>query len=357
MAGLGILYHYFEASPEYRDNLLHFLLFGWRPDAEIYVIQSSPCSVPLPAADNLHYVTAPNRNHDFGGYATALAGPVDPAAHDHLLFINSSVRGPYLPPHLGNDWVAPFLAPFARPDVGISGASINILAADTIDSQNYARRHGGSPPFSHVQSMAYCLPRASLALLMDAGFFANDTALGKAEVIADYEIRLSQTLIAAGFDLACLLPEYDTIDYRRPHGDINPTSLNGDACFADSYFGRTLHPYEVMFVKTNRQLWPNVLLDRLSLSRLHRGAPLPEAYWSEGIADYAARLRATEMESRLAGPLEAAKAAALDAILADIQRVLVGPFPPARPTPQDPAKAWALDTILAGINRVLHGPG
>ena len=62
--------------------------------------------------------------------------------------------------------------------------------------------------------------------------------LDNTHLIIDFEILMSQTLIKAGWNIRCLLPEYNVIDYRHAHADVNPTSVND---FRFTYLYRKFH--------------------------------------------------------------------------------------------------------------------
>ena len=108
------------------------------------------------------------------------------------------------------------------------------------------------------------LKMKSLLHLIKIGFFASSAIYDKEDAIRDYEVKLSQLIKKQGWNLKSLLPEYNAIDYRVPHQDINPTSNQGDPCFKDAYFGRTIHPHEIIFIKTNRDLYSLAYFDRLT---------------------------------------------------------------------------------------------
>jgi hypothetical protein len=63
-----------------------------------------------------------------------------------------------------------------------------------------------------------------------------------------------------------MLPEYNQIDYREALTDLNPTSREGDSGFEHSYFGRSAHPYESIFIKTSRNTFSGKDLMRLAYS-------------------------------------------------------------------------------------------
>lgn len=63
-----------------------------------------------------------------------------------------------------------------------------------------------------------------------------------------------------------------------PHGEINPSAVNGDPCFPEAYFGRSLHPFEVVFVKTDRKFVDPGYLRFLEASQLAGVGPEASAY-------------------------------------------------------------------------------
>jgi hypothetical protein len=262
-----VIYHYFETDASYRDNLLHFLLFGVLPELDYIFVMSGNHFVQLPELPNVrYYFTAPQKS-DFGGYAQLINEGLNLDTYANIFFINSSVRGPFIPPHHQQAWYEAFLEQM-QGDVGMAGISICILKEDFRHSINYQARYGGSPPYSHVQTMAYVLRKEVLAKLVDDGFYREDRDATKTLAIEDYEIHLSQLVIEQGWNLRCLLPEFNSIDYRLPHINPNPTSTVGDPNEVLGYFGRSVHPYETIFVKTNRDLYTEAYLDRLAYSML-----------------------------------------------------------------------------------------
>jgi len=264
-----VVYQFFQKDESYVDNFLHFLVEGYDEANDHVVVVAGPCTIALPRLRKLRYLFTENKNHDYGGYCEVVNNCAAIFDYERVFFVNSSVRGPFVPPMETRKWTQIFRDKLVD-GVGLVGSSINILTGPVADS--YQARHGGQPPYSHVQTMAYCLPRAALRSLHARGFYAITQALPKQEVIEEYEVRLSQWLLSECWDIACLLPEYDAIDYRQPHAEINPTSVNGDPSHPNGYFGRSAHPYEVMFVKTNRGIFTEAYLDRLALSTLDEHA-------------------------------------------------------------------------------------
>lgn len=260
-----IFYHYFEKDAEYIDNFYHFLRFGYLPTKDYVIIISGDCSVELPQLRNVKYIFTENQNNDYGGYCNAIKAMPDVLDYDYFFFINSSVRGPFTLANDDREWTENFKQ-YLDNDVALVGISINILHTDTIFSEIYERSYGGLKPYSHVQTTAYALHRRGLETLIDERFYEVNQAMVKEDVITHYELRLSQLLIEKGWNIKCLLPEYNQIDYRLPHQDINPTSGAGDPTYPFAYFGRTFHPYEQIFIKTNREMLKIQYLNRLAYS-------------------------------------------------------------------------------------------
>lgn len=51
--------------------------------------------------DNAEYVKHANECYDWGTFGWAIReGIIDPGAYKYFIFLNSSVRGPFLPPYL-----------------------------------------------------------------------------------------------------------------------------------------------------------------------------------------------------------------------------------------------------------------
>jgi hypothetical protein len=260
-----VIYHYFEKDASYRDNLLHFLLFGVLPELDYIFVMSGNHSVQLSELPNVRYLFTEPKKSDFGGYSQLINEGLNVDPYDNIFFINSSVRGPFVPPYCHQPWYEAFLEQM-QSDVGMVGTSICTLKESFRHSINYQSRYGGIPPYSHVQTMAYVLRREVLTQLIADGFYQKDRDSTKTLAIEDYEIHLSQLVLKQGWNLHCLLPEFNSIDYRLSHTNPNPNSTVGDPNEVLGYFGRSAHPYETIFVKTNRDLYTEAYLDRLSYS-------------------------------------------------------------------------------------------
>ena len=96
-----------------------------------------------------------------------------------------------------------------------------------------------------------------LKFLLDKNLFENNNYNNYVEFIAIKEILMSQLVLKNNWNISCIIPEYQNIDYRLLKNDINLSSINGDPNFSNACFNRTIHPYENIFIKINRNMCVN----------------------------------------------------------------------------------------------------
>ena len=264
-----VLYHYYEKDQSYIDNFAHFLRFGFDPNLDYLIIIAGECSLDLPSLDNVQYFFSENKNFDYGGYCAAIKTLDLWQMYDFYLFINSSVRGPFLPAYCNQEWTKLFIKQLSD-EVGIVGSAISLTPSEHSISRLYHEKYGilerNNHLLAHVQTTCYALSRGVLGQLIQLGFYEENKDLTKDEAVRDYEMRLSQFILDMGLNLRCMLPEYNQTDYRKVREDMNTTSREGDSGFERSYFGRSAHPYESIFIKTSRNTFSEVDLMRFAFS-------------------------------------------------------------------------------------------
>ena len=251
---VAVFYHYFERDEAYRDNLVLFLATGYSPDVDFYIIIAGKCSIDLPQRPNIIYIHAENKNHDYGGYCQALAHINNIDKYDACIFINSSVRGPFVGSYFQDDWTKIYTQ-CLKDDVHLVGATINAMVGDFPEFDFLTTDYHYPKPYSHVQTTTYAMSRKALQHLLKIGFYDNTDEMPKIQTIALYELRLSQEIKKQGWNMKSLCAPYNSIDYRTPHEEINPTAVNGDPIYAGAFFGRTLSPLECVFMKINRDIF------------------------------------------------------------------------------------------------------
>ena len=247
----AIIYHYFERDEQYRDNLIYFLSVGLEADVDYYFYLSSEATVEFPNMKNLKVTRIKNENLDFGG-VKSFSKEIGARDYDNLVFLNSSVRGPFLPTYANRPWHQCFTSKLSE-STGLIGSSINELAVEDWFSVEFEKIYDYEPPFPHVQSYAYAISRSAYKHLYDFGFYELEKVLNKDQIIMRYEILQSQILMGEGFSIGSLLPSQKKITRHK----LEVSGLNCEVAEApgsssimrDSYFGRTLSPLETIFIK------------------------------------------------------------------------------------------------------------
>lgn len=244
-----VLYHYYEKDEIYKGNLEYFLRHGVLDGVDYLVIINGGCTASLIKRDNVKYMGRDNVGFDFGGYIDVINFHRNIDGYDYIFFINSIVRGPFLPNYVTRPWVEPFLDLFTG-DVKLAGASVNVLRPGSRLSDMFAQLSPGyRAPYSHVQTAMFAMDRDCLAYLRERGFFSRGNAPNKLESIFHYEILMSQQVLQKGWNIAGILPEY-RVDYRTLELDPNPESVDGNMWYPNAYRGRNIHPFETIFFNT-----------------------------------------------------------------------------------------------------------
>jgi len=262
MNKIVVLFSYYEKNDIYKKNLEFFLKLGVYDECDYVFIISGTSTVNIPEKSNIKVLYRDNIDYDFGAYTDGLK-IIDINKYDYFTFINSSVRGPFIPSFVNIKWYQPFIN-LLKDNVKLVGTTINILNTESSSElQLFRKLTNFEKPYTHVQSQMFVVDRDCLTYLINNNFFTNYTYQNYSEFIAITEILMSQLVLKNGWNISCVVPEYQNQDYKLLKEDINKTSINGDPNFTGACFGRTIHPYECIFIKINRNLCFNEI-DSLS---------------------------------------------------------------------------------------------
>jgi hypothetical protein len=166
--------------------------------------------------------------------------------YDYFIFLNDTIRGPFGDRH----WIQTFCELLDQ-KTKLAGITINCHTGIYLP---YFKNKKSVP---HVQTMLWCTDQIGLQIVkpvLSLNVRAQkelDRELNKTEVVIFQEIGLSQQILAESFNLRCILEPYEE-DYTKGNIMINTETQGGDPWYEGSYFGRSLHPYETIFFKTNR---------------------------------------------------------------------------------------------------------
>jgi hypothetical protein len=260
MSKLAVIYAYFEKNEEYRTNLDYFVKKGVYPNDEnidYYFVVNGETNYVFPEYNNVQVVYRENVGFDFAGYncGIQLAKNVQ-TTYDYYFFINTSCRGPFIPEYCERmKWTEPFLNLFKKDEtIKLVGSTINMLT--------WSFR-------PHVQSYMFCIQQDALRYIEDTSNVFEKSYDNIMDVVGNQEIELSLCLLRNGWNISCLLPEWQNINYSLMLKQLveggtyssitinnrtyNGTFYDGDITWPGKLcFGRDIHPYEVVFIKTER---------------------------------------------------------------------------------------------------------
>ena len=183
-----------------------------------------------------------------------------PGKYTLVVLMNASVRGPFMPSYASSafTWVDAFISRLGGADgVRMVGTTINCLSS---------RRDAASGAFSslHVQSMVLALDRPGLHA-MHPMLRCYDEML---EAISHGEVGSTQAVLTAGYAVAALQSSWRGFAVRKDNLASDEVvrrcaavleDSGGDPVTPGAYLRGDVHPYEVIFIKTNRHLDANVL--------------------------------------------------------------------------------------------------
>ena len=248
---LAVIYHYFEADESYRDNFIFFLNTAINNCSRYFIYISGVCTVTLPELPNAEFYFIENKNFDFGALSefSKHHACMD---YDTYLFVNSSMRGPFLPEYYDKSWQA-VLASRLTEKIALVGSSINLLPQDSETSLEFSKKTSYLAPFIHVQTTAYAMSSNIYKQMHRKGFYNINHNLNKLEAICYYELGLSQEIMKMGFKIAAILPTYDEFCLSKKTLDFEHNLKNGDPLNKSIFYGRSASPFEVLFVKPKRR--------------------------------------------------------------------------------------------------------
>ena len=273
MAPTTLIIYAYSHSDNYDSlaNLNYFLkvVIVNNPDYYFIIVSNGQLPDIIQQEDNIHVIQRDNTGYDFGAWAAAI-DTIKIDDYNYFVFINSSVRGPFLPSYVDSyQWPTILTQRLEANDdsqipVKLVGTTINVLGWPM------GRGHG-IPVGPHVQSMCWATDKIGLLLLIKKGILAS--ADNKLVAITNHEVAMSQVMLEHGYNIDCLLVSHQ----NRQWSSLNDTDwilmtahnspVGGDVTYRGQYYGQTLHPYEVMFIKTSRDL-DIKQLDYLTLNHL-----------------------------------------------------------------------------------------
>lgn len=183
-----------------------------------------------------------NVGMDFASHNVSLAWVRSQrATYRYIIFLNSSVRGPFIPAYMPPwwQWTQAFTD---RLDAGHSLVACSLTCLPDVDA-------GGPGP--RAESWAFALDGRGLNAAVQRGVFdVRECKLCDDGIVVAGEYGLSKAVLAANLSLTTLLYRYrDDTDWSQP-GNWNCND-NAHPSRQGTYGGVSQHPFEILFVKAS----------------------------------------------------------------------------------------------------------
>ena len=173
-----------------------------------------------------------------------------------FVFINSSVRGPYLPLWFHNlvvSWTTALTGGLNEHDK-LVGTTMNRCGGN--GGWQLLPLSCSAPP--HVQSMVFATDTVGMELLFlpkenrSPPIFAVRNSRNYDDTIKELEIGLSEVMREAGFGVRAISMSELAMEIHSQRDANNGKGLHGDLHFEQMYFGHNINPLDSLFWKTNR---------------------------------------------------------------------------------------------------------
>ena len=244
---LCCIYAYYEKDDLYRSNFIYFLNNAILDNVDYYFVINGEYTVKIQDAPNIRVIERDNIGYDFGAYSSVIKTLYQ--EYDYYIFLNATVKGPYLNKNANDNWVDLFLKLF-KTNVKLVGTSI--CFSDSLDIKNTFHKNS----IYYVQTQFFIIKSDFFNYLKNVENFFNEEELNKITdmhyVIINKEIKLSYLCYKFGGKINCYLEKYKDLDHEKINYDINNSSFYGDAYWNNAYFCNTIMPEDVVFYKNKR---------------------------------------------------------------------------------------------------------
>ncbi len=226
------------------ENLLFFIKHAIINSSNIFYLfigNCKPITLNLPSYVNIKIVFRDNVGYDFGAWSYGLfhVNDIKMDEFDYFMFINQTAKGPFLPSYYKGSWVDIF-TDMINDTTKLVGTTMGFYNST-----------------AYVQSMLLATDEVGLHIGVQEGIFSpNIIDETHTSIVINKEVRYSNMILKHNFNINCtmklfhnlnFLQEKDTICklWKLKHYDVNHPY---------GYIGTSLDPYDVVFLKTNRNI-------------------------------------------------------------------------------------------------------
>ena len=180
-----------------------------------------------------------NIGYDFGGWSDALLTDNLYKNYDNFICVNSSVSGPFIPSYYKKRWTDVYIDGLNN-NVKIFGSTINTCYEPEIKS--------------HVQSYIFSMDKPTLEYLIQCDIFSKTNyARTFIDAIIHKEILMSRKIIERGWNIGCMLPCYQNVDFTFTNKKFWEYGIeNMDDLMYPCHRNVKWNEYQLVFIKGNR---------------------------------------------------------------------------------------------------------
>ncbi|TPX55863.1 hypothetical protein PhCBS80983_g04967 [Powellomyces hirtus] len=223
-----------KKNPGQTDNLNFFLRHGLMSNVDHLFVMNSPVpqDTKIPKLDNIFVWEKENACYDLGSFHQGVQHMAEKHSktYNRYILINASVRGPFMPTYNEGCWADAFLSPLSW--------SVKMVGTTVFCKEEDFPRH--------LQTMALAFDQQGY----EAAIPALQCPATIADAIRNGEVPLTGLIEKQGFKTHSLMASAQADPTECGEGDMN---------YQGKYYGMNFHPYELVFMKTNRGIDDNAV--------------------------------------------------------------------------------------------------
>lgn len=217
-------------------------------DIDFLVVCNSK-SIHLSLPDYVKVLYRENIGYDFGGWSDGILTNDLYKQYDNFIFVNSSVIGPFMPSYYKGKWTDIYIGGLKngglKNGVKLFGSTINCCFSV------YGPKMIDPVSESHVQSYIFSMDREALDYLIENEIFTQKRYITDfVELVIKREFRMSRLIIEKGWNIGCLMDNYQGIDFTFKTINKQIEYL-GDVMMPHNY-NKLWTLKELVFIKGNR---------------------------------------------------------------------------------------------------------
>ncbi|KAK0116459.1 hypothetical protein ONS95_013474 [Cadophora gregata] len=277
-----ILYTYADSKDgSALENLKFFVAHGLHAAADFVFILNGKTKAEdiVPDRENVRIVQRPNECYDLGAFSEVLQKDDLYKRYKRFITMNASIRGPFVPYWSEDCWTDMFLSKITD-EVKLVGMTANCWPTFHIQSMIWATDLIGIetllfPPqkaLDYLSTHPITLPPAKIKTENPAASSSTNSSSPEATPVpqapgingcfADWdaavaaEVSSTSLIRAAGYKVEAMMSAYHG---NAEYEEGKSCSENRDVLWEGGYFGISVHPFETVFIKANRDLSQLVL--------------------------------------------------------------------------------------------------